>query len=815
MLYAGVVEVRCYHCGGEIEPAKAVERSSESGLLQFCCGGCAAAHEIISGSGAGNYYRFRTDFAPRPDEHRNLDVYALEEARLPIDEAGRRSASFLIEGLHCASCVWVNEKVLAAIPGVVSAEVHLAAGRVFLTWDAHHVNLTDIAAQLARTGYRLLPLDGDASDPDASWSSRLLRRLAVAGFFAGNIMLVSVSLYAGYFDFMDRYTRNFFHLVGLCFATPVYFYSAGIFFSGAYQALKRGVLSMDLLTSLGLSLAFFYSVYVVFAQSGEVYFDSICFVTFAILIGRYLEFRLRKRSLTVIDNLRSAAPRFARVVKDGSVTLTPIDELAPGDVIRVAPGDVVPADGRLEDESAETDEAMLTGEFRPAARRRGDLIYSGSRAAGAELNLRVSAPAAESALARIKALAEESLRDTPRMQLIAERLSKWFVAFVLMAAGLTYVWWRFVQGDPSAAMLNTIALLIVACPCALNLAIPTACIVAVQRAFAAGCVLKQGRALESLARVREIVFDKTGTLSSGRMEVARTHVFSGDLSEQSALALARALESGAGVRHPIAEAFLQSSAVSAAGSDAEFTDCVYRPGYGVEARADGASYFLGGPGWFDERLQLAWRPERSGAALALLARVRDGEVPELIAAFELEDALRPEAAAAIRELSKHVHASLLSGDLPENAAAAAAALGIQEAHGGVRPEDKRALILEKQKRGEVAMVGDGVNDSIALAAADVGLSFAHGADLALSSADVLLLGRDLQRIPFLFKLARRLRSKIFQNLALAFAYNFALLPLAFLGLLSPFAGALFMAGSSITVVANSMLLGRKNAGPTA
>lgn len=814
MLYAGLVETRCYHCGGEIEPASAVERAQASGTLQFCCNGCATAHEIISGSGAGNYYRFRTDFAPRPDEARNLDIYALEEARLPIDAAGRRSASFLIEGLHCASCVWVNEKVLAAIPGVESAEVHLAAGRVHLTWDAGRANLTDIAAQLARTGYRLAPLDGDASDPDSSWSSRLLRRLAVAGFFAGNIMLISVSLYAGYFDFMDRYTRNFFHLVGLCFAAPVYFYSAGIFFSGAYQALKRGVLSMDLLTSLGLSLAFFYSVYVVFAQSGEVYFDSICFVTFAILIGRYLEFRLRKRSLTVIDNLRSAAPRFARVVKDGVAQLTPIDEIAPGDLIRVAPGDVVPADGRLEDESAETDEAMLTGEFRPAARRRGDLIYSGSRAAGAELNLRVSAKPAESALARIKALAEESLRDTPRMQLIAERLSKWFVAFVLLAAGATYVWWRFVQGDASAAMLNTIALLIVACPCALNLAIPTACIVAVQRAFAAGCVLKQGRALESLARVREIVFDKTGTLSSGRMEVARTHVFRSDYTEERALAVARALESGAGVRHPIAEAFLQLP-VHPGAAQIEFSECLYRPGYGVTARSGPATYWLGGPGWLREQLQLEWRPTRAGAAVALMARTPDGGAPELLAAFELEDALRPEAAQAIRELSRHVHASLLSGDLPENAAAAAAALGIQEAHGGVRPEEKRALILEKQKRGEVAMVGDGVNDSIALAAADVGLSFAHGADLALSSADVLLLGRDLGRIPFLFTLARRLRSKIFQNLALAFAYNFALLPLAFLGLLSPFAGALFMAGSSITVVANSMLLGRKVPTPAA
>ncbi len=809
-------ENACYHCGLPVQGAAAVSVDDRD----FCCSGCAAAYEIITAAGGENYYRFRTDYAPRAGEFRDEDLYRHYEERLVEDEQGHKRAAFVVEGIHCASCVWLSETVLRRVEGVLEVEVHLATNRAYLTYDARSVPLAKIAAALARTGYRLMPLpeSGDRSHPA---DRDLLRRTVVAGFFAGNIMLVSVALYAGYFGTMDRLTKDFFHLVSFLFTLPVFMYSAVPFFRSAREALRHGIPGMDLLTSAGISLAFFYSCYAAWFQAGEVYFDSVCFVTFAVLAGRYLESRLKHRSAALIDNLRRSSNVPVRVVKKNSPELkeddlefTDAEDVQVGDILVIADGERLPVDGVLLGADGEVDESTLTGEFRPVMKRAGDVIYSGSQSVGASLRIRATAVYRDSALYRIQTMAEASMNDVPPLRRLAERAGRWFIVFVLGAAVASFVYWWVIVGDRDAAILNTIALLIVACPCALNLAVPAAYIAALSRAFTGGVLLRQGQALEVLAKANRFCFDKTGTLTAGRMRLSQVSIYSEAVSKTQCFHLARSLQNLAGVRHPIAEAFRREHVEAAPGPAPG--DVRYEAGRGVSARHDGYDLRLGSTAyvreWFED---LPAGGEAGRVAVYLARRPFSGGEAELLARFDLEDEIRAEGAEVLARLKQDGAAlSLLTGDLSENAGHLARHMGRafadEDVHARLSPEDKLALIRSYQQAGEVVvMVGDGINDAAALGQADLGISFAHGADLAMFSSDVLILDGDFRTLARLARLARRTRAKILQNLGLAFAYNVLLIPAAFFGWISPFLGAVFMSLSSITVVGNAFLLLRR------
>ncbi|MCB1170712.1 MAG: heavy metal translocating P-type ATPase, partial [Leptospiraceae bacterium] len=428
----------CYHCGLPVE--KRIERDGHG----FCCQGCAGAYEMISGSGMLDYYEFRTEYAPRPEDRTSDEIWELIEKQSTVSSVasnvnGPRSsqgstspnghssstisskprssgkspapqpqtenaeADFLIEGIHCSSCIWLNETMLRSLPGVLHASGNLATNRLRLGWDPGIISLKELAHRIEGLGYRLLPLKrSEASEAQKNYARGLLKRMVVAGFFAGNIMLVSVSLYAGYFGTMDRLTRNFFHLVSFAFATPVMLYSAALFFRTAWASLRHGVLSMDLLTSAGLAIAYLYSIYAAFSEHGEVYFDSVCFVTFAVLAGRYLESRLKLRSLYLIDNLQQAETPFARLLaSDGSQQIVPSETLQPGQRILLKPGESLPCDSRLINESSEVEQSLLTGEFEPVLKHRGDLLLSGIRAIG-EMELEVERSGDHSALRQIQ-----------------------------------------------------------------------------------------------------------------------------------------------------------------------------------------------------------------------------------------------------------------------------------------------------------------------------------------------------------------------------------------------------------------------------
>lgn len=828
----------CYHCGLTVETDRfqlpATESANKTGeTLGFCCNGCKQAFLLIQQEGLGGYYDARTDYASRPEDGSVPEeaLYRAIEHKIVSEEDGLKEGTFLIRGIHCASCVWLNEKILRGIEGVVSATVQLATSRVHLKWDPARTNLAQLARAVSKVGYRLLPVQEKDNTLLKQASTELLKKMAIAGFFTGNIMLVSIALYAGALSFIDAITKHFFQYVSWMMATPVLIYSASEFYRGAWSAIRNRVLAMDILTAAGISLAYFYSVYVTVTAQGEVFFDAVCFVVFAILIGRFLESRIRLKTWYYTQNLISHIPDFARVVKDrqsrpedwrddSAFNVLPVEDVRPGDFLVVRNGEALPVDGRLLSDSAETDESALTGEFKPRTRSCGEVLTAGSRAAGSSpIAIEALTSHRDSTLSRIMKMAEESLRERPRSERIAETTAAVFIAFVLLGGFATFYYWAFVRDSLPGAILNTLSFLIVACPCALSLSIPTAILVSMQRAFSRGCLIHKAEHLEILAKTRQLAFDKTGTITTGHMHVAGIEIDgqpSGD-GQRSAelLAMASAIQRQTGIQHPIVRAFLEAprsptDGVGGAGSDIDYSSVVYHTGRGVEARSGAKVFHLGSIAWL-RNLGYAVREDSASDAVVTwvaFGMQRDEGPAELLCVFRLLDTIRPEASAVIHALNRSMHTELLTGDQAGAAAFTAEATGIQAWHASLSPEQKRDHVMAMRRSGVTVMLGDGVNDTVALSAAQVGVTFADASRLALYSADILLLKSDLSLLLFLYRLSRRTRVKIFQNLALSFGYNLLLLPLAFFGHVTPLLGAIFMSLSSITVVSNSLLLMR-------
>lgn len=791
----------CFHCGNSLPDAPVLYADHT-----FCCSGCNAAYRIITESGNGNYYELRESFAPTVRDSVEDGLYEVWERKVPVQN-GEAQGLFVVEGLHCASCVWINEKVLKSVPGVTAAAVQLSTGRARISWNTERTNLREIARAVARLGYRLVPVENAPESGQSKVSRSLLKKMSVAGFFAGNIMLLSVSLYAGYFTFIDRYTKNFLQLTAFLMTLPVVFYSASVFFKNAYHALRTRTLSMDVLTATGISLAFSYSTYVFLTEQGEVFFDSICFVVFIILTGRYIESRLRLKSLYYVDNLRKRTPRTALVENDGQFTTTLMEDIAPGMRVRVEAGGIIPADGLLRVAAAEVEESMLTGEARPVFKRERDVLLAGVKAITA-LEMEVTSLPGESALSRIGEMVEQSLEITPAVVRFTDRASRWFIAFALLAAVFTFAFWQFYRGDLNAAILNTITLLIAACPCALSLAVPTVLTVSVQRAFGGGCLLKGSAAMEYLSKVRNLAFDKTGTLTRGEPEIVQIEIHDSLYSRAYLVGLSALLQKRADVHHPIARAFLryESERIAEEPVLPEIDTVEYVPGQGVRAWSGDTEFYLGNRALLS-RAQLGVPIVQDADSIAVYLARRGRGGAQLMGVFLLRDVLRAEASDVFERLRSY-HLTLITGDTSRNGHSAAQELGIEEVFAEQSPEQKLERIRALKQTGATVMIGDGINDSIALAAADVGISFANASEISLHSADVLLLKNDLRQLLYLLRLARATRRIIAQNLLISFAYNVLLIPMACAGWIIPLTGALFMSISSLTVVLNALRLAR-------
>lgn len=778
------VTARCFHCAEPL-PHDPVHARVADAQQSFCCPGCAAAAEFIGAAGLDAYYRLRSTPAARPQDE-DWTVYDRHALRADLvhEQAGVCEASVQVEGLRCAACTWLIERALGTLPGVTTVQVNPVAARVRLVWRAEALPYSALLTRLAALGYRPHPGDHGGASTRRAERRRLLIRLAVAGLGSMQAMMYGGAQWLGSGADMPAAVRDYLSWVGLLVTAPVVAYSAQPFFLGAWRGLRAHRLGMDASIALAILLAFGASVAATLAGSWPVYYDALSMFVFLLLAGRYLELAARQHAVERADAIARLLPDTAtRLDADDQPRAVGRRELALGDRVLVRHGEAVPSDAMLESPHAQLDEALLSGESAPVSLRAGADLVGGALNAGDPFVARITRTGSATVLAGILRLLDRAQSERPPLALAAERVAGWFVAGVLVAAAVT--WWLWQDLDTTRALGVTLAVLVATCPCALGLATPAALTAATHALARRGLLVTRGTTLEALARVTDVVFDKTGTLSLGRPVLVTT-----EAAEPGwALAVAAALERAS--EHPLARAF----------SDIPTSLTAQRvrvqPGAGLTGEIEGVVYRLG---------RADWVTGGPGDDAALTLAGPDG----VLARFTVADPLRedaPDSIAALRRLGITPH--LASGDAPDKVAACAASLGIADAAARLDPAAKLARVRALQAAGRVVLVvGDGVNDAPVLAGGDVAIAIAQGSALAQASADAVLLGGRLAPLVAGLETARATRRVVRQNLIWAVGYNLIALPVAMVGWMDPWLAALGMSLSSLLVVLNALRLGR-------
>lgn len=783
----------CYHCGEAI-PSGSDWHVVVAGQTQaVCCPGCQAAAAWIHGQGLGDFYRLRceqTTARPEAADFSALDRPTVRRYYGQLAADGSLSITLAVQGLRCAACGWLIERVLGGLAGVQRVEVQGLTQRVRLRFDPARQPLSAIATQLAALGYRLSLID--AADDAAQMTAErrdALKRLMVAALGMMQSMTFALSLYGGAFEGMEDSVRDFFRWISLLVTAPVVFYSSRVFFVGCWREWRARQLGMDTPIATAIALAFVASVVETLRGGPEVYFDSVTMFVFLLLLGRYAEQVVRHRARAALGNLTQGLPALATRRRGELEESVATIELEPGDEIRVRAGEVVPVDGTLLAGSSEVDESILSGESLPVSKRQGEILLAGSILRERPARLRVLRTGSDTVLSAIARAAEGAQSDKPDTLRIAERIARHFVQSLLLITPIVAgIWWWL---QPDRALEVALSMLVVACPCALSLALPAALAAAGQSLSRRGILLLRSQALEELTRVRQVVFDKTGTLTQGQIRIARVHLLA-PWTEAQALRIARALEREA--THPIARAF------GSAADDPLAMDLRQVAGQGVEASVEGCRYRLGRADFAVEQAPATWVAQAADIWLSA-----DGRP---VAGFELSDALRAEAPAVLASLRQAgLLPRILSGDAEARVAALAARLRIESWRAGQRPQDKQEqLDCWQREAGPALMVGDGVNDAPVLGRAAVAVAMGCGADLAKAHADLVLPSGQLQALPEALSTAARCAQIIRQNLAWAIGYNLIAVPAAAFGYVPAWLGALGMSLSSVLVVLNSLRL---------
>ena len=767
---------------------------------EMCCAGCQAVARTIVAAGFERYYETRSESGPPPQDLPPVEAYDDPLAQKEFVAAtgeNLREAALILDRIRCAACLWLSEQWLRQLPGVQRVEINYATHRAHVTWDARKVKLSHILEAIRAIGYDAYPYDPRRQDALEQRERRsALWRLFVAGFGAMQVMMYAFPAYLDAGEgTLSAANEQLMRWASLALTLPVILFSCRPFFAAAWSELRRRRIGLDTPISLGLAAGFGASAWATFSGRGEVYFDSITMLVFLLLGARFVEASARRRAARELDHLSRWMPSFALRLRDpadaASVERVAAHQLAAGDRVLVPAGERIPADGVVERGESSADESLLTGESRPVGKSAGAALVGGSANLEQPLVMRVTRAGAETQAAAIARLVERAAAGKPKLVERADWLARHLTLAVLAVAALAFLWW--LGEAPARAPWVAVAVLVATCPCALALAAPIVLTRAGALLLARGAALTRPRALEALERATDVVLDKTGTLTHGRFQLARTAVL-GAAGEAHCLSLARSLEASS--RHPIAHAF-------GAGATEAVSELKNFPGHGIEATIGGRRTRIGSEAFCAELAGGA--PPALEATLAQ-TRVFLADGNGWLAAFLLEDAPREDAeelvaALAARGLALH----LVSGDEPALVELLARRLGIESFAGGATPQDKFAYVERLQREGRVvAMVGDGLNDAPVLARADASIAMGGGADAAQLQADLVLLGERLGAIGEAFATARAAMRVVRQNFGWALAYNAVALPLAALGLIGPWEAALGMSASSFIVVLNAM-----------
>ncbi|HHX8583029.1 TPA: heavy metal translocating P-type ATPase [Vibrio diabolicus] len=779
----------CYHCGEDVPVNTDFKVDILGESRKMCCPGCETVAQTIVDSGLVSYYQYRTAPAEKadlvPEQLQALIHYDNEDVQSEFvrNRENVSEVTLSLEGVSCAACAWLIEKQVSNTAGLVSIRVNTTTNRALLAWDKTQVRLSELLSVIHKLGYKAAPFEADKQE--ASYHRMMkqyLYRLGIAGLATMQVMMLAVALYLEVFGDLEPEFKNYFRWVSLIFATPVLLYSALPFYLNAWRSIKGRTLSMDVPVSIALIFAYVASLIATVTEQGEVFFESISMFTFFLLVGRFLEMRARRKAAAASGNLLKLIPAIATTLDGEQI---PVKTLKVGDRIRVLPGEHIPADGKVISGRIHIDESMLTGESVHVVKREGDAVYAGTLNGDESFELEVMSSKADSMISNIVRLQDEAQHSKPKIAEIADVVARYFVGAILIISAGTWFYWH--QTKPDDAFWIMLSVLVATCPCALSLATPTALTCATSRMGNFGILLRKGHVFETLCKINHLVVDKTGTLTKGDIEICDTKVLS-DLPKEDCLSLAAALEAHA--NHPIARSF-----ASYANDDFVVYEVQNVIGSGIEGIWNGKVVKIGSAAFVQGK-----ESEESHAVYLSV----DGEH---VASFYYRDPIRKESKAFVQRFADAgIKTTLLTGDSLSNARPVANEIGIDHVVASAKPEDKLAYLKSLDEDSITMMVGDGINDAPTLAGAHLSVAMGGGTDVAKASADMTLLGDNLEKLLEARLLALRTRKIIRENLAWSLGYNLLILPLAVAGLVAPYIAVVGMSASSIIVVSNSLRL---------
>lgn len=712
----------------------------------------------------------------------------------------------LIGGISCPSCVWLLERMLASISGVAGVSLSYSGGIASLRFEPSVVTPLEIFCVITRLGYTPRPYSPDQSQKDAKRErDDLLLRFGTAAFLTMQLMAYSYALYAGYFQGMASGVKQMLQYVSLIVTTPVVFYSGWPFLAGAWRSLRTRAPGMDLLIAIGALSAWSYSLWAL-VTGEETYFESAATIVTFVLIGRLLELSVRRQAMSGISSLYASAPQQATLIEESGFSEVAVDHIKPGDLLLVRQGERFPVDCLMLEGETEVDQSLATGESLPVLLKGGDDVRSGCINLSTPVTVQALRPAGQSYLMRVAALVQMAQSGKPEIQLLADRVAGWFVPAVLLVAVLVGISHYLSGSGSGAAVMTALAVVLIACPCAMGLAVPAAVLAACSRSAALGIILRGGDVIERMAQIQTALFDKTGTITVGQPQVEGFETYA-DFSEQAVIQAATTLEELSA--HPLARSIVRHAAGQGILPE-QCRDFHAIPGRGISGLLSDGSRVLCGNAIFlrDQGCLITDTGAPETSATAVLVAI-DGR---LAGRYLLQDQLRFGAERMVAGLMAQViDIQLISGDQQATVERIASEIGVAAACGGMTPDQKLDHIQVLQKQGRsVLMVGDGVNDAPALAAATVSCSLTGSSDIAMENADIIIVGDDLTRITDAHRLSRATMAIIKQNLAWAFLYNLVGIPLAASGLLTPIYAAGAMTASSLLVSLNSLRLMRFN-----
>jgi Cu+-exporting ATPase len=784
-------KIRCDHCHLEYDKSLLIE----DGGKYFCCKGCQGIYHLLQDEGLDNFYEKmgNNTIEPPKEQHDDTQKFDLEgfKQKYVKQKDGFSEVSLIIDGIHCSACVWLNEKVLGRSPGIVEVSINHTNNKAKILWDNDTIKLSQIIELIRSIGYNAYPYDASMQESQANAKRQdYYSRLLVGVFTTMNIMWIAVAQYEGYFSGMRSDIKNILNFAEFILATPALFYTGGVFFKGAFYALKNRYANMDLLVMSGALSAYIFSIYAMLTGHGEVYFESVAMIVTFVFAGKYLEVLTKKKAVDTMDGFSSAMPSEVTVVKDNEKFILGVEEVDIGDIIELKAGDKVVIDGVITSGEGSFDTSSLSGESEPVLLKKSDSILSGSICVDSVIRYKVTKVYSDSMLSKIITLLEDSMDKKPRIEKLANSISGYFSTVILLLATFTFIGWYYYEGTFEQALIVSISVLVIACPCALGLATPVATLVGISKAAKKGVLFKEATFLETIAKCTTVVLDKTGTLTNGTPKVVDSYI--DESFDKSILYSLVSLST-----HPISKGvkeFLSDCSVY------ELEDVSVVEAKGIKAQFKGKNIFAGNVAFM---LENGFTCKEKDEASSVLHVAYDGKI---VASFYLEDRLRDGARETIDYLkNRGLKVVMLTGDNEKVSKKIADEVGINEYKSSLFPQDKAEHVTNLRNSGEVVvMVGDGINDTLALTHSEVAITLGSGTDVAVNVSDVVLINDDFKSLKTVFEISKNTFLKVKQNLTLSILYNVITIPLAMAGFVIPLVAALSMSLSSLVVVGNSM-----------